>query len=284
MKQSEGSCLFKIHESLPSLSAKEQIIADHILASPEASVHPSIEELSERIGVSESTLFRFVRKLGYDGYQQFRIALATESVEGRRTVYETELDVVDERSAIAVVFRTNIEALERTLTTLDPADLGKAADFLMGARHTFFFGLGGSAVVAQDAYHKLIRTGLPCCAPNDFHLQLMAASQMGPQDVAILMSHTGANKDALAIADEVKKSKARLIVLTDYDRSSIVKLADLVLVARTHGSRYASESFSARIVQLALIDSLYVSVMERLGEGGHASLERMRSAIAHRRT
>jgi DNA-binding MurR/RpiR family transcriptional regulator len=112
----------------------------------------------------------------------------------------------------------------------------------------------------------------------------MAASQMGPDDVAILMSHTGANKDALAIADEVKRSNARLIVLTDYDRSSIIKLADLVLVARTHGSHYASESFSARIVQLALIDSLYVSVMERLGEGGHASLERMRGAIAHRRT
>ncbi|MCK7479906.1 MAG: MurR/RpiR family transcriptional regulator [Candidatus Moduliflexus flocculans] len=79
----DTSCLFTIHERLPSMSEKERKVADFILASPQDAVHPSIEALAERIGVSESTLFRFVRKLGYDGYQQFRIALATETVGAR---------------------------------------------------------------------------------------------------------------------------------------------------------------------------------------------------------
>jgi RpiR family transcriptional regulator, carbohydrate utilization regulator len=284
MRTNEVGCLYQIHDTLSSLSAKERIVADYILAAPGESVNPSIEELSERIGVSESTLFRFVRKLGYDGYQQFRIALATESAESRRTVYEAEIDVVDERSAMAVVFSNNIAALERTMAMLDPADLARAAELLIAARNILFFGLGGSAVVAQDAYHKLVRTGLSCGAPNDFHMQLMAASQLGSEDVAVIMSHTGANKDALAVADEVKKAGARLIVMTDYNRSPIVKLADHTLISYTCSSRYASESFSARIVQLALIDALYVSIMERLGEEGRTRLERMRSAIARRRT
>ena len=74
------SCLYEIHARLESFTGKERQVADHVLANPAAAVDPSIEELAERIGVSESTLFRFVRKLGYDGYQQFRIALATETV------------------------------------------------------------------------------------------------------------------------------------------------------------------------------------------------------------
>ncbi len=279
-----GSCLYQIHERLPSLSAKERIVADFILAAPAESVHPSIEELSDRIGVSESTLFRFVRKLGYDGYQQFRIALATESMEPREAVYEAALDTADERSAMALVFKTNIAALERTMTVLDPEDLGAAADLLIGAGHILLIGLGGSSVVAQDAFHKFIRTGLPCCAPTDFHMQLMAASQLGGDDVAVVLSHTGVNVDALAVADEAKRAGARVIALTDYARSPLVKLADLALIAHGNGSNYASESFSARIVQLALIDALYVIIMQRLDAEGRTRLERMRAAIARRRT
>ena len=76
----DTSCLYEIHARTESFSAKEKRIAAYILASPREAVHPSIEELAERVGVSESTLFRFVRKLGYEGYQQFRIALATDTV------------------------------------------------------------------------------------------------------------------------------------------------------------------------------------------------------------
>ncbi|MCK7479905.1 MAG: hypothetical protein M0C28_23395 [Candidatus Moduliflexus flocculans] len=44
---------------------------------------------------------------------------------------------------------------------LDPKAIEKAADLLTGARFVLFLGLGGSAIVAQDAYHKLMRTGHP---------------------------------------------------------------------------------------------------------------------------
>ena len=70
------SALFTIKERYDDLSAKEKQIADFILEHPRESVNPSIEELAERIGISESTMVRFARKLGYSGYQRFRIALA----------------------------------------------------------------------------------------------------------------------------------------------------------------------------------------------------------------
>jgi len=265
------------------MSEKDQRVADFILADPAGAVHPSIEELSERIGVSESTLFRFVRKLGYGGYQQFRIALATETVEHNKTVYENQSNLGDE-SPVQLVFRTNIAALENTLDKLDRQAVDTAAGMLVKAGHLLLFGLGGSSIVAQDAYHKLVRTGLNCCAPLDFHLQLMAASQSGPTDVALIVSHSGVNKDSITLADEVKRTGAALIVLCDYPRTPLAKLADLSLVSYTTGSRYASEAFSARIVQLAIIDALYVDIMNRLGERGVEHLERMREAIARRRT
>ncbi len=285
------SCLYEIHARLASLTGKERQVADHVLANPADAVEPSIEELAERIGVSESTLFRFVRKLGYDGYQQFRIALATETVEPRRMVYEAALPSKAEEvresgslPAADIVFRTNIEALERTLRHLDRAALDRAADLIAARRSVLLLGLGGSAVVALDAFHKLLRSGVQCRFAEDYHLQLMLASQAREGDLALLVSHTGANKDALALAEELKREGATLLVLTSYPRSPLARMADILLLSSAPVSTVASEAFSARIAQLSIIDALYVGVMERLGGEGIDRLEHMRGAIARRRT
>ncbi len=278
------SCLVQIHELYGSMSEKERSIADVILAAPREAVHPSIDELSDRIGVSVSTLFRFVRKLGFEGYQQFRISLATETVESSSHFYEAPVCSADGDTAVSVVFKTAIAALELTMERLDRGALEKAAALAIRARGLFLFGLGGSGIVAKDAYHKLLRAGIRCSAPEDFHLQLMAASQAGPEDAAILVSHTGVNKDALAVAAELKRCGVPLIAISTYPRTPLTKLADLLLLSAAPSSPYASEAFSARIAQLAIVDSLYVEVMELLGEGGVGNLESMRSVIAKRRT
>jgi DNA-binding MurR/RpiR family transcriptional regulator len=277
------SCLVEIEAIRPSLSLKEARVADFILQSPREAIHPSIEELAERIGVSESTLFRFVRKLGYEGYQQFRIALATESVEPSARYYETQVGSGAD-TAVEVVFQAARTALELTLDRLDREALQRAASWIAGARQVLCLGIGGSGIVAQDALHKLVRAGVRSVAPQDFHLQLMTASQAGPEDVALLVSHTGVNKDTLAIAAELKSRGVRLIVITTYARTPLVKLADSLLLSAAASSPYANEAFSARIAQLAIVDAIYVEVMEVLGEIAVASLENMRSVIAKRRT
>lgn len=283
--QMEGkSCLVQIHELHDSMSEKELKVADFILGAPREAVRPSIEELAERIGVSESTLFRFVRKLGFEGYQAFRISLATETVEPNSRFYEAPVEASDGETAVAVVFRTAISALELTMKQLDRSVLERSASLLIGAGNIYLFGLGGSGIVAKDAFHKLLRTGLRCSAPDDFHIQLMVASQAGSEDAAIVVSNTGVNKDTLAVAAELKRRAVPLLAISSYPRSPLAKLADLLLLSAAPASPYASEAFSARIAQLAIIDALYVEVMELLGEGGVKRLESMRAVIAKRRT
>ena len=72
------SVLYTIKNQYGSLSEKERLIADFIIEHKGATVDPSITELAAQIGISEATLVRFVKKLGYQGYQKFRIALARE--------------------------------------------------------------------------------------------------------------------------------------------------------------------------------------------------------------
>lgn len=276
------SCTYLIKKSYKDMSEKEKKIADHILANPEQAVSPSIETLSSLIGISESTLVRFVRKIGYKGYQSFRIALARETIRTDSLLYEVSLpsdaDIED------VVFSSALATLEATRKQLDKKAVEKAASLIAEKGKLSLFGLGGSNIVATDAYHKLIRTGIACTFAHDYHMQLMQASQMKKGDIALVVSHTGSNMDTMALADEIMKREAILFVLTSHARSPLARAADIALVVWPATSTAVTESFSARLAQLVIIDILYVAITERLGDSGVKSLQDMRDVIATRRT
>ena len=147
----------------------------------------------------------------------------------------------------------------------------------------YIFGLGGSGVVARDAFHKFIRSGLHCQTAEDFHLQLMLASQAKSEDLALVVSNTGANKDTLAIVDVLKGGGCKVAAITTYPRSPLARASDLLLLSAAPGASVISEAFSARIAHLAIINSLYIEVMETLEAKGFENVEKMRSAIAGRR-
>ena len=280
-KPSASNCLYLIHSLMDSLSEREKRIAQYILEDPAAAVHPSIEELSESAGVSVSTLVRFVKKLGFKGYQQFRITLASEALAPEAKIYETLIDRRED--PVHIAFNSAQRALEITASMIDRSALTELAGRITESGYVYLFGLGGSAIVAKDAMHKLVRTGIRCIGAEDFHMQLMIASQMRPGDTALVISHTGVNKDTLSVAEIAKNAGAFLCVITTYPRSPLARMADLRFISASSGSPTISEAFSARIVQLALIDSLYIAIMEKLGEQGIDSVEKMRATIAKRR-
>lgn len=275
------SALFAIKDQYDNLSAKEKQIADFILEHPRESVNPSIEELAERIGISESTMVRFARKLGYSGYQRFRIALARETIPSTSQLFERE--VIDAADGFDAVFTSAITSLIETQKILDRTLIMSVATMMANARNVYLMGLGGSNIVAEDALHKLVRTGITCQWAADFHLQLMMASQGSNEDVALLISHTGSGYDSLALAEELKANDVPLVVLTTNARSPLARLADYVLAVKAGSSMTVAESFSARIVDLAIIDLLYLQVMEVLKERGIEQLNKMRASIAKRR-
>ncbi len=280
-RMQEVSAIYTIRSKYQSLSAKEKKIADFILEHPKDSVNPSIEELAERIGISESTMVRFARKLGYSGYQRFRIALARETIPSNEQLFETE--VSEQGDAAEIVFRNACQNLESTYAALDRNTIHNISKLIAKSRKIYLMGLGGSNTLAQDAYHTFIRTGLNCQYASDFHMQLMLASQAQNEDAALLFSHTGSGYDTLALSEELKSHGCKLAILTSNTRSPLAKIGNLVLGVQANPSHVVSESFTSRITTLALIDVLYVEVMELLKKDGMDSLNKMRDVIARRR-
>lgn len=273
----------RIRGAYSTLSKKEQRIADYILKQPEKIIHHTINQVADDLDVAESTVFRFCQRVGFKGYQALKIALASDVVAPLQDIHE---DITETDTALEIaekIFSTNGKTIESTRQILEGASLEKTVELFLGARRIEFFGSGGSAVVALDAYHKFVRSGLQVSAILESHMQLMSASQLTTADVAVVISHSGASKETLDIAKLLKEKGVPMIAITNYAKSPLSKLADVSLYTVSQETAFRSEALASRIAELSLIDALFTAVMMRRGEAARVSLQQMREAISLRR-
>jgi RpiR family carbohydrate utilization transcriptional regulator len=274
------SCLGKIRSYYARFSEKEKKIADYILKKPDRIIHSTINEVAEDLNVADATVFRFCKHIGFKGYQAMKIALASEIIAPIQQIHE-EINVQDsEKTITEKVFRSNIRTIENTLHILEDDALRKAIDLILHAERVEIYGTGGSAVIAMDAFHKFIRTGIKVFSFLDSHFQLMSASQLTKNDVALVISHSGTNKDTINILNTAMEQGAKTIGITSFPKSPIGQKVNVALFTSSEETEYRSEALASRIAQLSLIDALYVNLMIQNRTNAKTAFERIREAIS----
>ena len=168
--------LLRIRALLPSLHEQEQKVGQYILSSPEEVVRLAIEDLAERCHASDTTIFRFCRKVGAAGYQDLKIRLAQDMAAARAPTYAVISDADTLSGIAAKAIQANVKALEDTLAVLDLPAVDRAAKVLLGARRVDIYGAGGGAIAALDLQYKLMRLGVRAVPHTDAEMQVVSAT------------------------------------------------------------------------------------------------------------
>lgn len=247
----------RVRANYQSLSRTEQKIADYLLENASEARYFSIQELSQKIGISMSAISRFTKKIGFNNYQDMRMHLY-DSISDPTNPFFITFDKNDSMMKIAMdTFRSGQASLTSTMTVLSEDKLNASIHILKKAGVCGIFGLGGSAVMALNAYHRFIRTSLNCCYAQDYHMQLMNAGTLKRGDCALIISHTGKNKDILRIVDILNKKHVSIISITSNASSPLAKKSEVVLTSISEETEFRPEAVSSMISQLMLIDTLF---------------------------
>lgn len=275
--------LSRIRSSYNHFSEKEKLIADYILENREEMVHYTINHIAEDLMVAEATVFRFCKRIGFKGFQALKIALASEVANEIEDIHETITSDDNDLEITEKIFQANIRALESTRDIQNKETIEIVMNYLLQAKRIFFYGSGGSGVLAQDAHHKFVRTGVETHANLDSHLQLMTASQLKETDVCVIISHTGTNHDMMDVVDEAKKNGAKTVAITNFSKSPLTKLVDVSLYTVAQETEYRSEALASRIAALSIIDSLFVNYSVKRKEQAQKATNKVRKAISRKR-
>jgi len=254
---SPAGALIRLRGLYGSLKAALRKVADVVLARPEMAIYASVNEVAAAAGVSEATVMRLCRLLGFRGFQDFKIALARELVTPLQRLHEEVAEGDDAATIVHKVFQANLAALQDTLAVLDTGAVAAAAQDLLAARLIMLIGVGTSGPIVEDAANKFFRLGLLVRAVTDAHLMMMAAALLTPADVLVAVSHSGSTRDTVETAKTAKQAGARIMCITNNSLSPLTKTADLVLVTASRETRFRQEAMASRLCQTSIIDSLY---------------------------
>lgn len=268
----------------PALSPAEDRVAHVVLTDPRESARLTISELARAAQTSETTVLRFCRRLGLRGYPQLRLGLAEAGVRSRTVGEDTDFREGDTTDDVVLkVAAANASAVEETAEILDRRALEAAAAAIAGASRVDVYGIGASGVVGTDLQQKLHRIGTVAFAWNDPHLALTSAALLGPGDVAIGVSHSGATIETVEAMAVAAGRGATTIAVTNFPVSTLAKRADHVLATAARETALRSGATASRIAALTVVDCLYICVARHdPGRATNAVAETRRAVEGHR--
>lgn len=275
-KSGDNGLLDRIQQILPELTPAEKRVASLVLDNPRTVLNEAIAEIARLADVSQPTVIRFCRSLGFAGLADFKLKFAS-SLTGTIPVRHSQVRRSDSTHDLsAKVIDNTVSAILSFRDQLEVHAIEHALSLLRQARKIEFYAMGNARAVALDGQHKFFRFRIPTANYGDAHLFMMAAEILGPGDVVIAVSNSGKLPEIVKAAEVALKSGASVIAIAP-QQSSLGKLATVCLAVNHTEDNATFLSMISRILQLLLIDILAVGLSmdnasaEAVAESGRIS-------------
>ena len=263
MKNSD--LLLRIESSMPFLSKSEKKVGEYILNNPKKVADMSTQSLSTACQVSEPTLIRFTRKLGFNGYREFKLQLSANLVSKQLENTPVRVDINDSAQEIYEKLTAfTIASLKSTVNTIDGNDLETAANYIYLAsqkKHQIFLsGMGASTVLIKEFQIKMMRLNIQTVFYEDIHLRLEACTNLKKDDLFICFTTLGSSKENYELIDIANSRNAKIIIITQYGNSKTSEKADITLYTSVIENNLRLASQTSIVLQSMIIDTIFLII------------------------
>jgi DNA-binding MurR/RpiR family transcriptional regulator len=254
-----------IHSS--SLTKAEMMIAEYILNNSGSACFMTSTQIAEEAGVSESTVIRFSRKLGYDGFMTFRRDLqkgyqdkvlsisSAITIPAQRLAKSTKLKNASEY--MHEHYKNAAKNIEAVLSENSISTFEEAADLLIKSKTKYLLGTRSNACQADFAVlyltHMLpniIQISSPVCSPFDMMCNI------SEEDCLLVYSFPRYSSIDELTCQMAKDSGAKIIIITDKPSGALAKFADILLTVPVDSNAFFNSLVAVQFVNEALLDTI----------------------------
>lgn len=248
----------KIISMQTSLTVSENEIAQYVMNNTDTVVASTITAMAQNTGTSEASINRFCKKIGYKGFNSFKVALA------QGTFYSTrqQSSVPQDGGLLASINQDYTQMLINTTALLDESQLLRAAQALSEAQHIYIFATATTALVARELEMRLGLVGLyakAVCDPGEIRV---FANHVTRSDFVILMAPTLLVQELYHAVTMCHDSGARLLSITSYDAPKLSDSIDFKFIISDKITTRYSVSISNNLMYLYVVDVLYCALLE----------------------
>lgn len=207
--------LLRVRDSLPDLHPSEHKLAELVLDFPGEMAGYTASEIAELANVSNATVSRFVRRIGYGSFDEARRAVRDEQRAGTALLRFSSKTPASS-GAVATHFETSQQNLELTYGALDDAQIDGLAKALTTAPRVWFIGFRAGQSFAQYLGWQTSQVlSNVTVLPRAGETLAESLASLSSEDIVVLVALRRNSKLAGAVAGAAAAAKADLAVIED---------------------------------------------------------------------
>ena len=269
------SILEKIYAEYKTFTPSQQKVAEYLSQHLDEALIFNANQLAKEAGISEATFTRFITRLGFSGFSEFKREIGNFIIQG----YSTTDRLAESAQTFGIsdpvfleILRGDIENINKITNGISNALFEKTVDKLSSAKSIYLLGLRSSYALAfYLAFNlrfflksvNLVKPGI-----GDIPEQVLSA---GKSDVLVAIAFRRYTREVVRIAEKMKRKKAYIIAITNSHLSPIAQLADISLIVETEIPTYI-ESFTA---PMSLLNAFITAVALKKKKQAMPALKRL---------
>lgn len=254
----------RIEERRRDFTPSDEKIARFVLNNNVEVLSCNTNKLAELTGSSQSAIIRFVQKIGYKSFFDFKLDIA-------KSLDDEDIDLKDEVIAkgddiheIIKKSKSYVEsATEKTYALFDEDKFKKSVDLIDKAKKIYLAGVGSSGLVCEDFLYKLQRSGKNVIYERDAHFNLAAVTNITKDDLLICISYEGKTKEIITSANYANHEGAKVITITKNNKGDLASCSDIILLLPEIEREIRLGAVSSRFSSLMITDILYYGYVSK---------------------
>lgn len=258
-----------LESMMPFLSSKEKKLGEYILQHRQEILSLTLKDLSLQAAVSEATVIRFARRLGCEGYSDFKLSLSANlSANFYNENSDLILDKIVSSDTPDVVLKKLsafvMTSIQSTVDIIDSQELDEAIRLIKETKESghkiYLSGLGASSTLVKQLQIKFMRLNIPVIYYEDVHLQLESNLNMEEDDLLICFTTLGKSVQSHQYINIANQKKAKIILITQFGNQELANKSTVTLFVSAVENNLRLASHTALIVQSMIVDTLFLSL------------------------
>lgn len=202
------------YEVLQSYNELEMLVYNYVMEHKEEVKYMTIRELAEAVHVSTSTIIRFCKKTGCEGYSEFRVQfklfLREEKENKKKILQDSGVDEI-------MYFLHNV-----TSTTYEDS-IVKVTEMIQEAGQLIFIGIGTSGILGKYGARYFSNIGKFSQYIEDPYYPIGTDME---STVVIALSESGETQQTLKLAERFKRHNCKIFSITNGSSCTLAKMSD----------------------------------------------------------
>jgi len=251
----------------PRLAAHQKKVADFFIEHLDLVALLPIQEVARKAGVSEATIVRFAKLLGFKGYKELKEILSATLQDQLSPTAQFQKAVADQGPStdlLTLSSRNVISNIQNTVQSIDPKMFDQVVDSIISAERIYCLGLEISSHLAQlmTFLLRLYSYDAQYISLDYFRYREQIA-YMTSQDLLIAFSFSPYSRETVEALATAKERRIRSIAFTDKKIAPIRSFASYCLQIKTDNIMFSNSLGAVVTVINAIINELNFKDRER---------------------